>query len=54
MLNSRYFAENIAIFMVRYGKELLQILHLAAGDTPEPRASYTGPNQAVVAAARTK
>ena len=45
-----YFAEDIAIFMVRYGKELLQILHLAAGDTPEPRASYTGPNQAVVAA----
>ena len=37
-------------FVVRYGKELLQIIHLASGDTPEPRAAYTGSNQAVVAA----
>ena len=44
------FAEDIANFVVSYGKELLQILHLAAGDAPEPRASYAGPNQAVVAA----
>jgi hypothetical protein len=44
-----FFAEYIAIFVVRYGKKLLQILHLAAGDTPEPRAAYTGPNQAIVA-----
>jgi hypothetical protein len=45
-----YFAEDIAIFVVSYGKELFQILHLATGDTPEPRAAYTGPNQTVVAA----
>jgi hypothetical protein len=45
-----YFAEDIAIFVVRYGKELLQILHLAAGNTPEPRPAYTGSNPAVVAA----
>jgi hypothetical protein len=45
-----YFAEDNATFVVRYGKELFQILHLAAGNTPEPRASHSGPNQAVMAA----
>jgi hypothetical protein len=45
-----FFAEDITIFVVSYGKELFQILHLAAGDATEPRAAYVGPNQAVVEA----
>ena len=45
-----FFAEGIITFVASYGKELLQILHLVAGDTPEPRTSYAGPNQAIVAA----
>lgn len=44
------FAEYIANFVASYGKELFQILHLAAWNTPEPRPAYTCPNQAVVAA----
>jgi hypothetical protein len=44
------FAEDNATFVVRYVKELLQILHLATGDSPEQRTFNTGPNQTVVAA----
>jgi hypothetical protein len=44
------FAEDIANFVVSYGKELFQIVHLAPGDAPEPRTSYLESNQGLMVA----
>ena len=43
-----FFAEDIAIFVGSYGKELFQILHLAAGNTPNQRTAYLERNQGLM------
>ena len=43
-----FFAEDIAIFVVSYGKELFQILHLAAGNTPDQRTAHLERNQGLM------
>ena len=47
---NEFFAEDLAIFVVSYGKELFQIVHLASGNTPEPRATYSGTAEGIMGA----
>lgn len=43
-----FFAEGIITFVASYGKELLQILHLAPGDASDQRTTYLERNQGLV------